>query len=321
MDDSTGDTTEHATDDWTEKRNYPPASHWGAPQEPVESRYLGLTGAQFNIAFFVVLGAIALAALLFLGGASAVKDFVAGGDEPASQADVTQPAPDADNVAPAGGGEAVNAVLDTFNPFSLVGALGSQAGAPAPAGGGDDDALKAALLEDGDLPGGFSSFGEMSFSVPVSGGNGTMAANMFSKGDLASDEFSTMVMSAALEGPGLLDELGGLGELGALSDDEIAQMEQALGQFGIGFSDFRALDASGLGDGGVGMHLAMDFAGMFSQLGVPGGEAPPFDSIVWEMYVFEKGERVYMVMVMWPGGSDSGVDSRSLADAVDAKAG
>ena len=130
-----------------------------------------------------------------------------------------------------------------------------------------------------------------------------------------------MVMSAAMEGPpGLPGELGGLREMGGLSEADIAEAEEALGQFGMSFSDFRLLDASGLGDGGMGMHMAMDFGGLFDQFGLPAGEAPPFDSIVWEMYAFAKGERMYMVMVMWPDNADPGLDSRSLADALNARA-
>ena len=316
------DTPDDAGEDWTEKRDYTPASHWGAPEEPEVPRYLGLTAAQFNAAFFAVVGAIAIAAFVLLGGVSAVKDFV-GDDESASQPAVTTRATPAATAEPAeAGGDTVSAVLDTFDPFSLLGTLGSQPGAPAPSEGADDEALKAALLDDGDLPAGFSSFGEMSFDLPVESGSGTMVANMFSSGDLATGEFGAMVMSAAIEGPpGALSQLGSFDELGALSEDELAEMEVALGQFGIGFSDFRLLDASGLGDGGMGMHLKMDFAGLFSEFGMPAGEEPPFDSIVWEMYAFARGERMYMVMVMWPGEGDPGVESRSLADAVNAKAG
>ena len=318
-------TPEDAREDWTEKRDYTPASHWGAPEEPQEPRYLGLTAAQFNAAFFAVVGAIAVAAFLFLGGVSAVKDFVSD-DKPAPQAAVpTRATPTATAQSAEGGGDTVSAVLDTFDPFSLMGTLGSRPGAPAPSEGVDDDALKAALLNDGDLPAGFSSFGEMSFTLPVESGSGTMVANMFASGDLASGEFGAMVMSAAIEGPpGALGQLGSFDELGALSEDEVAEMEEALGQFGIGFSDFRLLDASGLGDGGMGMHLAMDFAGLFEQFQIPAGEeqvTPPFDSIVFEMYAFARGERMYMVMLMWPDNADPGVDSRSLADAVNAKTG
>ena len=35
-------TPEDAREDWTEKRDYTPASHWGAPEEPEVPRFLGL---------------------------------------------------------------------------------------------------------------------------------------------------------------------------------------------------------------------------------------------------------------------------------------
>ena len=323
MDDLIDEIPDGATDktpeDWTEKRDYTPPTPWGARKEPEEPRYLGLTATEFNLAFFAVLAVIAVAAFLFLGGVSAVKDFTAD-DDSAPPAANTRSGTPSDTVAAAeGGGETVSAVLDTFNPLSLMGTLGSATGAPSAGEGGGE--LKAALLDEGDLPAGFSSFGDMSFTLPVEGGSGTMAANMFASGDLESGEFGAMVMSAALEGPpGTLDQLGDFGELQDLSDEDFAEMEQSLGQLGIGFSDFRLLDASGLGDGGMGMHMAMDFAGLFDQFAIPGGEEPPFDSITFEMYAFASGERVYMVMVIWPGDGDPGVDGRALADVVNARA-
>ena len=303
--------------------NEPPGDgKWGRPPEDEEpqQRYLGLSATQFNLAFFAVLGVIVVAAFLFLGGVSAVKDFT-GDDDSAPRAANTRSGAPADIVPAAeGGGETVSAVLDTFNPFSLMGMLGSATGAPSAGEGGGE--LKVALLDEGDLPAGFSSFADMSFALPVEGGSGNMAANLFASGDVESGEFGAMVMSAALEGPpGTLDQLGDFGELQDLSDEDFAEMEQSLGQLGIGFSDFRLLDASGLGDGGMGMHMAMDFAGLFDQFGVPGGEEPSFDSITFEMYAFASGERVYMVMVIWPGDVSSGVNSRALAEALDAKAG
>ena len=308
-------------DDWTERQDYTPAPS-GADNEPAEPRYLGLTATQINLTFFAAVGAIALAVVLYFGGASALKDFV-GGDEPANPAAVTtQATPTVTAGGSDGGGEAVSAVLDTFDPFSLLGTLGSQPWAPAPSGDARDESLKAALLDEGDLPEGFTTFAEMSFSVPVEGSTGAMAANMFSSADMTADEFGAMVMSAALDGPpGALDELGNFEELAGASEEELAKVEETLGQLGISFNDFRLLDGSGLGDGGMGMHMAMDFGGLFSQFGLPAGEAPPFDAIALEMYACARGERMYMVMVVWPDDADPGVDSRALADAVNAKAG
>ena len=318
MDDSIDDTTKDTTDDWTEKRDYVPVSPWGARQEPEEPRYLGLTATQFNLAFFAVLGVIAVAAFLFLGGVSAVKDFTGDGDSAPRAANTTSGTPDDTVPAAEGGGETVSAVLDTFNPFSLMGTLGSATGAPSAEVGGSE--LKAALLDEGDLPAGFSPFGDMSFTLPVEGGSGTMAANMFASGDLKSGEFGAMVMSAALEGPpGTLDQLGDFSELQDLSDEDFAEMEQSLGQVGTGFSEFRLLDASGLGDGGVGFHMVMDFGGLVETFGAPDDGTMP-SSIAWDMYIFRVDERALMLMVIWPPDVSSGVDSRALAEALDARA-
>ena len=46
-----------------------------------DQRYFGLTPTQFNLAFFAVIGAIALATLFYFNGVGAVDDFVnEGGD-------------------------------------------------------------------------------------------------------------------------------------------------------------------------------------------------------------------------------------------------
>ena len=51
---------------------------WPDDDQP-ENKYLGLTGSQFNLAFFTVIGAVALAAFFF-GGVDAVREYL--GDEP-----------------------------------------------------------------------------------------------------------------------------------------------------------------------------------------------------------------------------------------------
>ncbi len=51
---------------------------WPDDDQP-ENKYLGLTGSQFNLAFFTAIGAVALAAFFF-GGVDAVREYL--GDEP-----------------------------------------------------------------------------------------------------------------------------------------------------------------------------------------------------------------------------------------------
>ena len=64
---------------------------------PEESRYLGLTATQFNLAFFAVLGAIGLAVFAYLGGLGMVGDALGGGGEPADSttSEPLTPTPDA----------------------------------------------------------------------------------------------------------------------------------------------------------------------------------------------------------------------------------
>lgn len=308
-----------------------PVRTWGAPTEaPQEPRYMGLSPAHFNLAFFAVLGVIALAAFLFLGGVSAVSDLV-GGDEPSestvsktedtstSDGGTTAPTID-DTTAGDTGGDAVASVLGAFNPLTMVGAATSgQPPAPGavPASEGDS-ALKEALLQESDLPAGFQSAGEMSFSMPVEGTTADMAMSMFASGDLESGDFGTMVMSAAIES----EEMANAGDLdpSQLSEDDLAEATEAMSALGINVTDVRLLDASGLGEGGFGMHMVMDFGELFAGFAeLTGGEDIP-TAMAFDMYGWVRGERMYMLMLM-STGSDFGVDGRALADTMDDRAG
>ena len=327
----------------------------GDKQEgPPEERYLGLTATQFNVAVLGVIGAIAVAVgLFFFDGAGAVEDFFGGGDEASSESvavvrtvtptatavpstpspvptTAATPAGDTDDGTGEGGGAAVEQVLNAFDPLSLMGALGSSASVPdiditgpggAPSAPLDeaDDSLKAILLNEGDLPSGFQSFGEMSFSVPSDVGTADMVASMFATGDLDSGDFGTMVMSAVIAGPDVTSELGDLDELGEITQADLDEAAAAMEEFGITLTDLQVLDASGLGDAGMGMHMVMDFSGMAEALGVPEDDSMP-DGIAWDMYAFVRGDRMLMVMVMWPSDGAAGADARALADIMDARA-
>ncbi len=315
---------------WNDPRN----DRWRAPDD---QKYLGMSATRFNLTV-VGIGLIALAAFLYFGGVGVVRDFV-GDDSPSSrQVEVVQtgtstataaaPTPTRAPTTPAteadagGSGSSVAALLDTFNPSMLLGAIGGAAppGASTPSQEADGS-LEAALLDEGDLPPGFLLFGEFSFYIPTESGTGEMAANMFASGDLASGDFGPMVMSAVVEAPSdAAGELGDLSGLDEISQVELDELAAAFEQSGIGFSDFRLLDASGLGDGGIGMHLVMDFSGLFETFGALDEEPPPFDAIAWDMYIFVRGERMLMLMVMWPDGGSPGVDGRALAETMDAKA-
>ena len=217
------------------------------------------------------------------------------------------------------GGDAASALFDTVNPFQLLGDLGG-----APSSGAADPGLRAALLDSSDLPGGFISLGDFSYNVPSQYGSIELAANMFASGDFMGGEFGGMVMSAALSlPPEALDEInaqGGLDQLAGLTDADLQDIQGFAGEFGVAFNDLHLLDASGLGDGGMGMHMAMDFGGLMDAFGAPEGENPFAGGLAIDMYIFLRGDHMLMVMVMWPGSESSGVDSRGLAEALDANA-
>jgi hypothetical protein len=217
------------------------------------------------------------------------------------------------------GGGAASALFDTVNPFQLLGDLGG-----APSSGNVDPALGNALLDEGDVPSDFMSLGNFTYSVPSQYGSVELAANMFAGGDLVSGDFGGMVMSAALSLPpeaiAEINAQGGLAQLADLTDADLREIEGFAGEFGVAFDDLRLLNASGLGEGGVGMHMVMDFGGLLDAFGAPEGDNPFSSGLAIDMYMFLRGDHMLMVMVMWPAGESSGVDSRDLAETLDANA-
>jgi len=227
-----------------------------------------------------------------------------------------------------------SALGDALNPFSLLsGSLfssGGLAGMPA-ASGEADPSLKAALLTLGDLPAGYTELlpGGMSFSFDTDQGSMSMAASIFTQGE-ATDQFpESMVMSAVMVASGDLLEQS-LSELQSYSgtSELESQIQEALGSgdnlFGISFKDLRVLDASGLGEGGVGLHMVMNMD--LGQLAQQFGESVPPEAefmkegLAFDMYVFVRGDHMLMVMTMWPGGGSAMIDARALAEVMDARA-
>lgn len=216
-------------------------------------------------------------------------------------------------------GGAGEVLFSTLNPFQFLGGIGGQ-----PTSQEVDSSLKGALLDADDLPAEFVSMGEFTFSMPSEYGAMEMAASQFASGDLTTGDFGAMVMSVVLAlPPEAIDELGDLGdlsELDELTEADLDEMEAEAERFGMDFGDLRVLDASGLGDGGFGMHMEMDFGGLFEAFGAPEGDNPLAAGIAMDMYMFLRGERVLMAMVMWPADGSPGVDGRSLAETMDGKA-
>ena len=228
-----------------------------------------------------------------------------------------------------------------LNPFNLLslGSEGGSEGLPAATSDGDP-ALKAALLTADDLPSGYSEMlpGGMSFSMETAEGSIDMAASMFTKGE-AMDAFpEAMVMSAAVLASGDLMEQT-MAELDRYSDgDELErEIQEAMGgseaaMFGFAIEDVRVLDADGLGEGGLGLHMVMSMdlealaEGFAEGFGVEMDEAMPpeadllSEGIAFDMYVFGRGDHLLMVVIMWPGGGSAPVDARDLAELMDGRA-
>jgi len=251
-------------------------------------------------------------------GASAPTATAIAADIDASGGDDAQPTTvigdgDTDTDGAGGGG----ALFSAINPLELL----SAASSGQPSLGEADPSLQAALLTQDDLPGDFSSLGDFTYNVPSELGELRMAAAMFASGDVASDEFGAMVMSAAVAlPPEALDELGDPSAWAEASEADLEDVRAALGETGVGLSELSLLDASALGDGGVGMHMTMDLGALFGALGAPDDANPFADGISTDMYMFLRGDRMLMTIVMWPAGAPSGVDGRALAERMDERA-
>jgi hypothetical protein len=241
------------------------------------------------------------------------------GDNDGGEAQPTTVISDTDTDDPVdsdGGSSGADALLSSINPLQLLSAASSGAPSIAPA----DPSLEAALLTAGDLPAGFTPFGTFSFNVPSEYGELQMAASMFMSGDILAQELNAMVMSAAVAIPAdQLDELGDPGDWADASEDDLGQLRDIMEETGVGLSELDLLDASDLGDGGLGMHMTMDFGGLFGALGAPDDANPFAEGISMDMYMFIDGDKMLMTVVMWPAGGPSGVDGRALAEVMDGR--
>jgi hypothetical protein len=217
-----------------------------------------------------------------------------------------------------GGGSSSAGLFGALNPLELLN--GIDAGT---ATDGVSPELAAMLLNEGDLPSGFVPMGDFSMSIPTSQyGTMDMSMNMFASGDImTTGELGSMVISAAiLVPPEARDEMGigSLDDLQDLSDEDLDDILNGASMFGVSFNDLHVLDGSGLGDGGAGIHMEMDFSGMADAFGGGMTEGMPA-GLAFDMYMFFEGDYMQMVMVMSPTGVSSGVDARHLADVLDAR--
>jgi hypothetical protein len=232
----------------------------------------------------------------------------------------------------AGDGDAGEALFGALNPFDLLGGFDPAAG-PEVFNQNVDPSLKAPLIVAGDLPPRYSPLGEFAFSLPTEYGPMEMAASQFQTGDPSGMEMGSMVMSAVMSlPPEAMEELGDLSELEELTEADLAELQDLEG-LGMGFENVHILDTSGLGDGGAGFHMEINFGDLFESLSFDLGddlgefdaefsqeEIPMPDGIGMDVYMFVRGERMLMLVVMWPLGEDPGVNARELADTMNTRA-
>lgn len=216
-----------------------------------------------------------------------------------------------------GGDSSASALFGAFSPLELL----SGAGGGVPSAGPADPDLQAALLTAADLSSDFTSMGDVNYSLPTEFGDTNMAMSMFASGDLESGDFEAMVMSAAIQMPAdALAEMGDFSELSELNESDLDEVEAAAGGTGLGISEVSLLDASGLGEGGAGIRMVMDFGELLGAFGAPSDESNPFaGGIAMDMYMFGRGDRMLMLMVMAPAEGGSDIDGKALAETMDRK--
>jgi hypothetical protein len=217
---------------------------------------------------------------------------------------------------------------DVFQPLSLMG--GPLFGASGGDGLGMEGAtqevapeLKAVLLTAEDLPPGYNGLGgDIGYSMDMPEGSMSMAARMFFEGDMMSGEPGSIVMSAVMAMPAaaLEDFDASIAELEQmdLSPQGIEEMMGESGMQGMEFKELQLIKDPGLGEAGLGMHMVMDMSGALGGLGAEMGAYE--NGIAMDVYMFTRGERVLMLMVMWPAGEQPNVDGLALAEIMDGRA-
>lgn len=187
-----------------------------------------------------------------------------------------------------------------------------------------DPTLKGALIRAEDLPPGFTSLGtgDFSFAFDTPEGRIEMAESMFFQGDVMAGEMGTVVMSAAMIPPGDMDEFyRGVDEMEGqeLTPEDLSELLGEGGMQGMELKEFRVFTVPGLGDKGFGMQMVIDMSGFASAFG---SGLEMYDAgLAFDMLMFAKGERMYMLMVMWPADDASGVDAQAVAEIMEGRIG
>ncbi len=213
--------------------------------------------------------------------------------------------------------EAVSVAEGFLQPLGLAGAL-QPVSDPADLSLTEGGPLEELVLSSEDVPSGYqelfagsTSFDmEPSFGEP-SPGEVTMAMSMF-----ADEDEEHMIMSMAMEAE---DETVLQEALAEVRGFDLAEIEEAFGAlelFGIDITDVRLVDASGLGDDGLGFGYTVDFSALVDELdGEPlGGEAPEFSAMDMEMVMFMDGSLLGAVVTF--ALDDAAPASRPLAETM-----
>jgi hypothetical protein len=203
-------------------------------------------------------------------------------------------------------------IISAINPLSFLSGVDSGS-----ASDGASPELAARLLSSGDLPAGYLPMGDFSMNFPMTAGSSMeMAMSWFASGDIVNTgQLGSMVISAAIIVPPEARSEMDIDELTNMTDEELQEEIAASGAMGMGITDVHILDASGLGEGGAGIHMEMDLAQMGDAFGSPPVGMPA--ELGTDMYMFFEGDYMQMVMVMYPVSEGSDVDARSLAEVLD----
>ncbi len=211
--------------------------------------------------------------------------------------------------APLGTGGA--ALLGALNPLQLLGSGGMGISSAA------DPELAALLLQPADVPPALTSMGEFSFSTPSEYGEINMAATMFADERFEAEGMGEMVISMAIDLPAAaLADVGELSDLAGFSDADLAELEALSQDSGVDFAKFEMLDASSLGDDVFGMHMEIDFSGLFSAFGEFTEDEELPSGFAIDMYGFLRGETMLMVMTMQAAGETAATDIASTVNTL-----
>ncbi len=270
--------------------------------------------------------ALAMLAAVACGG----SDKSPAPSEPPQATATTAPSSSSSPAASGGGEEAVGGIFNTiFSSGALTRGTSSGASGAMPAG---DESLKQYLLNESDVPAGYSSLGEFSYRLPdgiSKDGGMDMAASMFMSGDPAATDpsGSTIMMSMVLKPDDLTQLWEQFSQAENLSEQDLRDaFAQGAGLGGMKITNVQVLDASGLGEGGFGMAMTIDMSELMGGFaGAAGGTEAGADlaklsTMTMRMYIFAKGD--YAAGIVRMGFADSlpsDVDEKALAKIVDRK--